>query len=163
MKSITEYIDKQNIIELFEELNVENKDLYELKLETPEFNLYFHKHLLKRKSRHFEWNGQNYISDKKIIKLIEQTYKKIIDKYNSNKLKYSQDGKEAFVIIDKKSIDQLCIIGFICDLDKETAKYEICLKTVMYNDNFKFKNDKNFKTLPIIFESITNLIIVNNE
>ena len=163
MKSITEYIDKQNIIELFEELNVDNKDLYVLKLETSEFNLYFHKHLLKRKSRHFEWDGQNYISEKRIYKLINKTYKQIIDKYNSNKLKYSPNDKEGFVVIDKKSIDHLNIIGFICDLDKETAKYEICLKTVMYKDEFFPKNSDGYKTLPIIYEQFNNLIIIYNE
>lgn len=164
MKKLEEFVNEEYIKNLIlEELKVDDKELYKLILETDDYNLYFHKHLLKQKSRHSSWNGQNYINDKKIIKIFQQAYSKIEDKYKSNKLHYSLNGKEGFVIIDKKSIDKLCIVGFICDLDKETVKYEICLKTVIYKEDFKAKNDDEYKTIPIILEHIENLIVIENE
>lgn len=163
MKSIENFINENKIKEIFEELKTDDNSNYILKLERPEYNLYFHKHFLKRKSRHSEWDGQNYINDKSVIKLIEKSYKQIISKYNGNKLKYSKDGKEGFVVIDKHNIDNLCIVGFICDLDKHTAKYEICLKTTMYNDDFKAKDIDGFKTLPIIIENLGFIIVEKDE
>lgn len=164
MKNLTEFINEEYIKNIiFEELKVDDKELYELVLETDDYNLYFHKHLFKQKTRHSSWNGQNYISNKKIISNLQKAYQKIVDKYNSNKLKYSSNGKEGFVIIDNKSIDKLCIVGFISDLDKETLKYEICLKTVIYKNDFKLKNNNEFKTIPIILEHINKLIVIYNE
>lgn len=163
MKPIENFINENKIKEIFEELKTDDNSNYILKLETPEYNLYFHKHFLKRKSRHSEWNGQNYINDKSIIKLIEKSYKSIISKYNGNKLKYSKDGKEGFVVIDKHYIDNLCVVGFICDLDKNNAKYEICLKTTIHKNDFKAKDINGFKTLPIIVENLALIIIEENE
>jgi hypothetical protein len=152
MKTINDLVNENIFNSIIEELNVDDKSLYKLVKETDNYNIYFHKHFYLRKNRHSTWDNQNYISDKSVLQLIDKVYNKIIDKYNSNKLKYSKDGRESFLIFDKTKFEHLAIVGFICDLDKETEKYEICIKTAMYKDDFLPKNTNEFKTIPIILE-----------
>ena len=102
----------------------------------------------------------NYISDKVILKAIKDGFHKIEDKYNSNKLHYSTNSKTAFLLYDKRKFNNLAIIGFICDLDKDTAKYKICIKTAMYNDEFKAKNNSKFTTVEIILEHVSHILYI---
>ena len=160
MKTLSEYISLNEITNIFEELKVDDKYNYKLVEETDDYNVYFHKHLYKQKSRHSNWNNQNYISDKVILKAIKDGFHKIEDKYNSNKLHYSTNSKTAFLLYDKRKFNNLAIIGFICDLDKDTAKYKICIKTAMYNDEFKAKNNSKFTTVEIILEHVSHILYI---
>lgn len=157
MKNITEYIEIKNILEDID--NIDNK-YYVLKKSNNEYNIYFDKHVLNRKHRHFDWDGTNNISDKLIISKVENNFNKIIDKYNSNKLHYCKDGKEAFLLTTQNKLN---IIGFIYKLDKNSEKYDICIKTVMYNDDFIPKNNSTYRTIKILVESIDNIIIIKDE
>ena len=58
MKTLSEYISLNEITNIFEELKVDDKDNYKLVEETDNYNVYFHKHLYKQKSRHSNWNNQ---------------------------------------------------------------------------------------------------------
>ena len=169
MIDIKDYILKEEIRKILEELNTDDNSLYILKKKTDKYNLYFHKHYSKQRDRHHGWNNERFISDKETFRIFDKAYNKIIDKYNSRQLVYSKNDKEAFAIIDKSRIDKLCIVGFINLLDKNTGKYEICLKTCIYKfgkDEFLLKNNKEYHTVPVILEQLKeefNLILVYNE
>ena len=159
------------ILSKYLEEALKNKDLnfYVEAENTKDYILYFDKHLLKRKSRNYEWSGLNsdLISTNKILKSFHKAYNKIIALYNSNKLEYSKTSNQAFAIIDKTYDDDLVIIGFIYDMDTKTLKYDICLKTVIFKNDFKCKNNSLTKIIPILiketFNEIQHLIIVENE
>lgn len=80
---------------------------------------------------------------------------------------FSNNSNQAFAIIDKSYYDDLVIIGFIYGVDKNTGNYDICLKTTIFKNDFKCKNNINVKTLPIIIkeslQEIKNIIIVEND
>lgn len=165
MKNFKDYIFISNVLE---ELESNDKRFFKLKEETEDYNLYFDIHSINRSFRHYEFNGYKsfIIKDNQIIKSFKKAYNKILAIYSSNKLQYSHNSNQAFVIIDKSyKPDNLIIVGFIYGIDKQTAKYDICIKTVMYNDNFKCKNTSTIKTVPAIIESLSskNLIIIEND
>lgn len=154
---------------LNEELNSKDLKFY-IKIEsTDDYTLYIDKHLFKRKTRNYEWSGINsdIITNNKILKSFHKAYPKILALYSSNKLAFSNNSNQAFVIIDKSYYDDLVIIGFIYGVDKNTGNYDICLKTTIFKNDFKCKNDINVKTLPIIIkeslQEIKNIIIVEND
>lgn len=154
---------------LNEELNSKDLKFY-IKIEsTDDYTLYIDKHLFKRKTRNYEWSGINsdIITNNKILKSFHKAYPKILALYSSNKLAFSNNSNQAFAIIDKSYYDDLVIIGFIYGVDKNTGNYDICLKTTIFKNDFKCKNDINVKTLPIIIkeslQEIKNIIIVEND
>lgn len=154
---------------LNEELNSKDLKFYNKIESTNDYTLYIDKHLSKRKTRNYEWRGSNsdIITNNKILKSFHKAYSKILALYSSNKLEFSNNSSQAFAIIDKSYYDDLVIIGFIYGVDKNTGNYDICLKTVIFKNDFKCKNNTNTKTLPVIikesFKEIENIIIVEND
>ena len=154
---------------LNEELNSKDLKFYNKIESTNDYTLYIDKHLSKRKTRNYEWSGSNsdIITNNKILKSFHKAYSKILALYSSNKLKFSDNSSQAFAIIDKSYYDDLVIIGFIYGVDKNTGDYDICLKTVIFKNDFKCKNNTSTKTLPVIikesFKEIENIIIVEND